>query len=73
MNRNDSRTRSWRLYLEVILCQEKSCMHRRNIQDNHDNNRFSTLERASEIEVPFIRKRVRSSELLQFNENSYKS
>lgn len=43
---------------------------RQDIQDNRSNNHFSTLERAREIEAPFILKCVRSLEL-QFNENSY--
>lgn len=44
--------------------------YKQDIQDNRSNNHFSTLERAHEIEVPFILKRVQSPEL-QFNENSY--
>jgi len=67
MNYSDLRIRSWRLYFErlvcpAILCEERNSTYRRDIQDNRGNNRFSTLERASEIEAPFIRKRARSSQ-----------
>lgn len=43
-------------------CAKKETRRKQDIQDNRGNNRFSTLERASEIEAPFIRKRTRSPE-----------
>lgn len=65
MKHNGSRTGSRRLYLRRLVarsCVKKETRRKQDIQDNRGNNRFSSLERASEIEAAFIRKRARSPE-----------